>query len=32
MSAQVDTEIELTEEDFMQYYGAYSLDDLDRID
>lgn len=27
-----DQEIELTEEDFMMYYGAYTLDDLDRID
>ena len=32
MSARVDIEIELTEEDFIEYYGAYSLEDLDRID
>jgi hypothetical protein len=32
MSAQVDIEITLTEEDLMEYYGAYSLEDLDRID
>jgi len=28
----MDTEITLTEEDFMEYYGAYSLEEIDRID